>query len=261
MRLNPSSFSGTEYTITEFPRPALRRVPNAPIEAFTDDDPDFQAKTEEMITVMYEAKGVGLAAPQIGLNENLFVYNPSGDPKYKKMERVVCNPTITKYSEEVDVQEEACLSLRSEACAGQVSRSVWIETEYQNELGQKVKRRLKGFEARVFQHEYDHLKGILCYDRYAPEDRQAVQDGINTLLGLYNEKDALVEPDAEQAQAMQPPPLLTAKQMPPLEAPDNKKKTKKSNKQNKKNKSGFGAGGFGSGGKNTGKKKEKKKKG
>jgi peptide deformylase len=264
MRLNPTSFTGTDYTITEFPRPALRRVPNAPIAVFDDR---FQAKTQEMFGIMYQAKGVGLAAPQIGLNENIFVYNPSGpeassNPNSKNMERVVCNPTITKYSPEVDVEKEGCLSLRSDDCAGQVARSVWIETAYQNELGQKVRRRLKGFEARVFQHEYDHLKGILCYDRFPPEDREAVQKSIEFLLGLYTDDDAQVEPDLEEEKVMQPRPL-SAKRMPPLEletgagdADAEDVRTRK--KAAKPVKSGFGAGG--GMGKKTGKKTEKKKK-
>jgi len=258
MRLNPTSFTGTDYTITEFPRPALRRVPNAPIAVFDDR---FQAKTQEMFGIMYQAKGVGLAAPQIGLNENVFVYNPSeasNNPNAKNMERVVCNPIITKYSPEVDVEKEGCLSLRSDDCAGQVARSVWIETEYQNELGQKVRRRLKGFEARVYQHEYDHLKGILCYDRFPPEDREAVQKSIDFLLGLYTDDDAQVEPDSGEEKVMQPRPL-SAKRMPPLELEtgadaDADEAPKKAMKPVK---SGFGAGG--GMGKKTGKTEKKKK--
>ena len=123
MRLNPTSFQGTDFVITEYPRPALRHVPNNPITEF---DEAFQAKTQEMLMVMYESKGVGLAAPQIGLSENVFVYNPSDS---KNMERVVCNPKITKYSDEIIVEQEGCLSLRSDECAGQVARSKWIETE------------------------------------------------------------------------------------------------------------------------------------
>lgn len=261
MRLNPTSFAGTDYTIIEFPRPALRRVPNAPITVFDDR---LEAKTQEMIGMMYQAKGVGLAAPQIGLNENVFVYNPSGDQNTKSMERVVCNPSITKYATDMEVEEEGCLSLRSDDCAGQVARSVWVEVEYQNELGQKVRRRLKGFEARVFQHEYDHLKGILCYDRFPPEDREAVQAGINNLLGLYTESDALTEPDSVQAQAMQPRPL-SAKQMPPLQSEGEEEAPVVDKQKGTKSESGFGvkAGGFGAGGisgKKANKKKEKKKK-
>ena len=233
MRLNPTSFHGTDFVITEFPRPSLRRVPNAPITKFDDA---FQTKTREMFMVMYEAKGVGLAAPQIGLNENFFVYNPSDS---KSMERVVCNPKITKYSDEIIVEEEGCLSLRSDECAGQVARSMWIEVEYDNELGQKVRRRLKDFEARVFQHEYDHLKGILCYDRFPPEDREAAQQNINKLLGLYNEDDRLTEPDRDEFEKMIPR-SLSARYMPPLKIEEDDEKDESIG--------GFGGGGFGAGG-------------
>ncbi len=272
MRLNPASFKGTDYTITEFPRPALRRVPNAPISTF---DETFIQTTQEMIGIMYQAKGVGLAAPQVGLNQNVFVYNPTGDENSKNMERVVCNPTITKYSPEVKIEEEGCLSLRSDDCSGQVARSTWIETSYQNELGQKVRRRLKGFEARVFQHEYDHLRGILCYDRFPPEDREAVRKNIDYLLGLYEEEDALVDPDLGEVAAMQPRPL-TARHIPPLQLDDTSAeveaevvmdeapKRKKGAKPVKSGFGGAGSGGFGTGGgrgkRAAGKKKEKKKK-
>ena len=257
MRLNPTSFKGTDYVITEFPRPSLRRVPNAPVAAFDDK---FEAKTQQMLGIMYEAKGVGLAAPQVGLNEDFFVYNPSDS---KKMERVVCNPTITKYSEEIVVDNEGCLSLRSDDCAGQVARSTWIETEYQNELGQKVRRRLKDFEARVFQHEYDHLRGILCYDRFPPEDREAVRENINRLLGLYDDDDALIEPNADAFGEMQPRPL-SSRWMPALESEAEKDDDDDDigfappKKVKKKPSGGFGAGGGGK--KSPGKKKGPKKK-
>lgn len=257
MRLNPTSFKGTDYIITEFPRPSLRRVPNAPVAAFDDE---FEAKTQEMLSIMYEAKGVGLAAPQVGINEDFFVYNPSDS---KNMERVVCNPTITKYSEEIVVDNEGCLSLRSDDCAGQVARSTWIETEYQNELGQKVRRRLKDFEARVFQHEYDHLRGILCYDRFPPEDREAVRENIDRLLGLYDDDDALIEPNADEFGAMKPRPL-SSRWMPALESEADKDDGDDdigfaAPKKAKKPSGGFGAGG-GGGKKASGKKKKGPKK-
>lgn len=257
MRLNPTSFQGTDYVITEYPRPALRRVPNTPISQFDDA---FQTKAKEMLMIMYESKGVGLAAPQIGLNENVFVYNPSDS---KNMERIVCNPKITKYSEEVIVEQEGCLSMRSDEVAGQVARSAWIECEYENEEGQKVRRRLKDFEARVFQHEYDHLKGILCYDRFPPEDREAAQENINTLLGLYTDEDALIEPDANEFKNMMPR-QLSARYMPPLEVDDEEDdEEEQENEPTGGGSGGFGGGGFGAGGgKKTGGKntKEAKKK-
>lgn len=253
MRLNPESFAGTKYTITEFPRPSLRRT-NSPITDFSND---VQVKAKEMVSIMYEANGVGLAAPQIGLNELLFVYNPTGKESSKHMERIVCNPIITKYSEQVEVEEEGCLSLRSDFASGRVSRSSWIEVEYHNELGQKVKRRLKGFEARVFQHEYDHLNGILCYDRFPPEDREKIQKNIEYLLGLYKENDAIIEPNEKEYIAMQPRPL-TGKHMPPLDmnTETESKNTRIDSKEQLPSKGGFGNGGYKN--KNTSNAKEKK---
>jgi hypothetical protein len=108
------------------------------------------------------------------------------------------------------------------------------------------------------------LKGILCYDRFPPEDREAVQKSIEFLLGLYTDDDAQVEPDLEEEKVMQPRPL-SAKRMPPLEletgagagdADAEDVPTRK--KAAKPVKSGFGAGG--GMGKKTGKKTEKKKK-
>lgn len=259
MRLNPTSFKNTNYIITEFPRPSLRRVPNKPITTF-DTDETFQSKTQQMLSIMYEAKGVGLAAPQIGLNEDLFVYNPSDS---KSMERIVCNPKITKYSKDIIVDEEGCLSLRSDECAGQVARAAWIEVSYQNELGQSVRRRLKDFEARVFQHEYDHLKGILCYDRFPPEDREAVQKSIDMFLGLYTEDDALVDADENEVKDMQPRPL-SARYMPPLDIDESVEDEEDDEdvafKKKQKTKANSSAGGFGLGGGMGNKKKEKKKK-
>lgn len=258
--MRQETFAGTPYVITVFPRPALRRVPNADITDF--DDEAFQTKTTQMIEIMYAAKGVGLAAPQIDVNENLFVYNPTGDPECKTLERVVCNPVITEYSKDIEVEEEACLSLLPDDIAGHVARAAWIQVRYQNELGQRVRRRLRGFEARVFQHEYDHLKGILCYDRFPPEDREAAQENIDKLLGLYTESDARREPDSEAYNALQPPPL-TARDMPPLDssmttATDNDNQDETSEKKRTVAKSGFGGGGVNAK-KTTGKKKKKKK--
>ena len=100
------------------------------------------------------------------------------------------------------------------------------------------------------------MKGILCYDRFHPEDREAVQENINKLLGLYTEDDAQVDPDEEEFTNMCPPPL-SARYMPPLEVVEDDNE----NNEIEGNSGGFGGGGFGAGGaKKKGKKKEPKKK-
>ena len=76
MRLNPPSFTGSAMTITEYPNPVLRAV-GLPVTEF---DAELKQTTKEMMSIMYQAEGVGLAAPQVDLSLQLFVYNPSGDP-------------------------------------------------------------------------------------------------------------------------------------------------------------------------------------
>jgi len=100
------------------------------------------------------------------------------------------------------------------------------------------------------------LKGILCLDRFPPEDREAAQENINKLLGLYTDSDASADPDEEEFNSMMPRPL-SARYMPPLEEEEEEEQEQPVGKSG-----GFGGGGFGAGGskKATKKKKETKKK-
>ena len=88
-----------------YPSPALR-AKNVPVRDF---DARLEALAEEMFHVMYKTDGVGLSAPQVGVNVRLMVYNPEGCPK-RGEEYVLCNPKITKASTETDFMEEGCLS-------------------------------------------------------------------------------------------------------------------------------------------------------
>jgi len=207
-----------------------------------------------MITIMYAADGVGLAAPQVNLSRKLFVYNPTGDPKRPQLERIVVNPKIVEYSKAVAVEEEACLSSRSGKCAGLVSRSKEIMVEYQTEKGGKVRKKLKDFEARVFQHEYDHVMGILHFDRLCPEDRTKIQPTLDLLIQTHNTSengDAVLKPDETRYKALQPAPLPRRGWMPPLAdavAVGMKAASAKQRKKNAKKKSAKGGGGgFGGG--------------
>ena len=157
---NPPAFQNTDLTIVEYPDPVLRNRPNDAIEAF---DGELAKLCDEMWEIMYASNGVGLAAPQVGLRKRLFVYNtdPTAPPMLRKMaEVVVCNPKILEYSAATDIDIEGCLSSRSECCCGDIRRAKQIEVEYQDVRGRVKKKRLKGFEARVFQHEYDHINGV-----------------------------------------------------------------------------------------------------
>ncbi len=128
---------------------------------------------EDMIETMYLGDGVGLAAPQVGLSLRMFVMDYGEGPVK------VINPLILEKSEETAVEEEGCLSLPE--IFEDVERSVWIKAKFQNEKGEWIERGFRDYPARVFQHEYDHLDGILFIDRISPAKRALLKP---KLLGL-----------------------------------------------------------------------------
>eukprot|EP00546_Thalassionema_frauenfeldii_P012104 CAMPEP_0178916626 /NCGR_PEP_ID=MMETSP0786-20121207/12760_1 /TAXON_ID=186022 /ORGANISM="Thalassionema frauenfeldii, Strain CCMP 1798" /LENGTH=236 /DNA_ID=CAMNT_0020590015 /DNA_START=212 /DNA_END=925 /DNA_ORIENTATION=- len=232
-------------TITEYPNPVLRQL-GRDIEATEFGTPTFCKLCDEMISIMYQASGVGLAAPQVGLALRLFVYNPTGDAKNSDLERVVVNPKILDYSDDVELEDEGCLSSRSGQCQGCVCRASSIMVEYVNHLnGAKIRKKLKGFEARVFQHEYDHIEGILHFDRFCPEDRETIQPQLDALIADYSKDDAILEPDAARQAELQPMPLPRKGWLPPQMQAAVQNTQTKVNKKLKKGKSG--GGGFGGG--------------
>lgn len=117
---------------------------------------------EQMHTDMVVNKGVGLAANQIGLDLAVFVI----DKKIAEEENVpdvYINPEITEYSKEEDEEEEGCLSIPGQYMPVIRSKKIWIKFIDKN--GKKQKLKAKGFLARIFQHETDHLRGIVIKDR------------------------------------------------------------------------------------------------
>lgn len=121
--------------------------------------PDFQAFLDELIQKMIEARGVGLASPQIGKNIRAVVIQP--DPM--EMPQVFINPVITKKSEALLESEEACFSVPGKY--GLVKRHKKITLEALNRHGRRVELDFKNFPAFVVQHEVDHLDGILFIDK------------------------------------------------------------------------------------------------
>jgi peptide deformylase len=111
---------------------------------------------------MFDNEGMGLAAPQVGVTARLFVM-------YHNDQGYVCiNPRIEKSGEETSVRGEGCLSYPGERVM--VERPVEVRVTYQNLRGTKVKKKLNGLLARCFQHEVDHLDGIVMSDVGVPED-------------------------------------------------------------------------------------------
>ena len=124
---------------------------------------------EDMIETMRDAPGVGLAAPQVGISERLIVVEWGGepededDPPKKKKLFVVINPEITRASEELVQGTEGCLSVPG--WVGDVMRHEAVTVRGLNRNGDKIKIEAEGWLARIFQHEIDHLDGVLYIDR------------------------------------------------------------------------------------------------
>jgi peptide deformylase len=147
--------------ITLIPEPVLRRKAHK----ITTFDKDLQTLVDDMIETMREAPGVGLAAPQIGISSRLIVieYGDDEDEDAPKKLYVVVNPEIIQASEEKEVGVEGCLSVPS--LVGEVERHMQITVKGMNRRGQPVRIKAEGWLARIFQHEIDHLDGILYTDR------------------------------------------------------------------------------------------------
>lgn len=149
-------------TIVTLPDPVLRRK----ARKITKFDADLQKLIDDMVETMREAPGVGLAAPQVGLSERVIVVEYSIDEEDedspKKLYTLV-NPEIVKVSEEKIEGVEGCLSIP--ALIGEVDRHTEVVVKAQNRRGQPVKIKAEGWLARIFQHEIDHLEGVLYTDR------------------------------------------------------------------------------------------------
>ncbi len=131
-----------------------------------------------MQNTMKEHKGIGLAAPQVGINARIFVVNTD------KLEMVVVNPRIIKASGN-EAMEEGCLSIPHVLVDVKRPTTVWVE--FTDEYNQVIDARLSGLEAKVFQHELDHLNGVLIIDYLTPTERKKVLAQIKD--GVYQRKD------------------------------------------------------------------------
>ena len=146
--------------------------------------------SSQMIEMMHENNGIGLAAPQIGYNiqlvtidikglENDGMATPGEVILFPQMPLVLINPEIIEYSEEATVMEEGCLSIPGVYATVQRSAIVSLRTELLN--GEKVDLCCGGFLARVLQHEIDHLNGILFVDKLEEYEQQKIKSKLKKL--------------------------------------------------------------------------------
>jgi peptide deformylase len=134
-------------------------------EPIVNFDDDLHQLVNDMIETMRQAPGVGLAAPQIGISKRLIVveFGDEYDETVPDQLYVVANPEIVYQSEATLEGVEGCLSVPG--IAGEVKRAAVVKVKGQDHFGKKFKIRAQGWLARIFQHEIDHINGVLYTDR------------------------------------------------------------------------------------------------
>ena len=160
-----------------------------PILNKISDEVDIKNIDEYILDIIEDLKstlefgtGLGIAAPQIGINKRIIVVGAKKENiKYNDAEEIpvtaMINPTWIKLSKETDIQYEGCMSVPS--IRGRVERYKNIELTYYNEKGEKIVKQLNGFLSRLVQHECDHLDGIVFLERVKEKNGFATVDNIN----------------------------------------------------------------------------------
>lgn len=128
---------------------------------------------KEMSEIMYTQDGVGLAAPQVGISKRFFLYDIG------ERLNVVVNPEILEKSKEIEIGQEGCLSIPE--VYDEISRSSRIKVKYEDQNGNFYTKELTGYEARVFQHELDHLNGKLFIDYLSLIKRRTLKPQLDEI--------------------------------------------------------------------------------
>jgi peptide deformylase len=144
--------------IVHYPHPALRH----PARPLTSIDKELRLQCGQMIDLMYEARGLGLAATQVALPFQLLVMNITGDPEKKDCEEILINPVIVERKGIVE-DEEGCLSFPG--LYQKIRRAKTLKVQAYDLKGQLVEKIVHDLEARAWQHEIDHLNGVLFIDK------------------------------------------------------------------------------------------------
>jgi len=145
--------------------------------------PDLRALIDNMFETMYNADGVGLAAPQIGLPIRLLIIDlapfKEQEPELGSFKVAMINPEMLEMSDEMDVCEEGCLSIPG--IHESVSRPVKIKIRFYDADFNEYVEEFEGYKARVIQHEYDHLEGNLFTDKVNPLRRQLLKSKLTNI--------------------------------------------------------------------------------
>lgn len=168
------------YPIHLYGLPVLRKVAE-------DVTPDFEG-LEQLIQDMYQtleaSDGIGLAAPQIGISKRILVVDltilEDDLEADQQVKMTMLNAQILERSGENETMEEGCLSLPG--ISEKVTRKNTIRVRYQNEKFETIEAEFSGFLARVIQHEYDHLDGMLFIDHLSPIRKQLIKGKLKDIL-------------------------------------------------------------------------------
>jgi peptide deformylase len=177
--------------IVKYPHPTLRHK-SKPLRRV---DTDLKNTVAAMFDLMYQQRGVGLAANQVDLPYRLFIINTEGDPQ-KGQEHVFLNPVIVKRSGKEEA-EEGCLSF-PEIYAPVIRSSKVVISAY-NLAGEEIHYELNGLFARAVQHEYDHLDGVLFIDRLTTTGLLSIKEALSDLeLQFDGDRQRGIIPDDQQ---------------------------------------------------------------
>lgn len=175
IRLNfPENYRTMNILI--YPDPALRKK----AKPLTSIDKEVHEKVEEMMELMRQANGVGLAATQVGWNVRLFIIDADNN---KHHDKVFINPKIIEESGETN-KEEGCLSFPG--VMSKIIRAHRIKAHAYNLDGQKIEIEAEGLVARAWQHEMDHLDGCLFIDKMSPANRLSVTQQLKEFERTYS---------------------------------------------------------------------------
>jgi peptide deformylase len=161
-----------QLQIVQYPHPALRHRAK-PVKAI---DAEVRQVAGKMLELMYEAKGLGLAAPQVAVPWELLVMNFAGDPNEKDKECVAINPVLIERKDGTEDASEGCLSFPG--LYQKVRRAKTAVVRAYNLEGQLFEMTAKDLPARLWQHEIDHLRGELYIDKMGPLGKIAARGAL-----------------------------------------------------------------------------------
>lgn len=173
---------GKIIKVREVGAPVLNRISEE--VDITNINDDIIDTIEDLKATLEDGVGVGIAAPQIGINKRIIVVGAKKENvRYNDAEDIpltaMINPKWEKISDETDIQFEACLSVPS--ISGKVERYKNIKLEYFNEQGEKIEKEVHGFFARLIQHECDHLDGFTLLNRVTEKDGFSTKENVKKL--------------------------------------------------------------------------------